>query len=322
MIKSIEIFNFLSHKKSKMVFGKEVNAIVGATDSGKSAIIIRIKSDIENKYIVCSKHNGSKLVFKGFGTTVPIEVQNILNITKTNLQTQSDPYFLLSNSAGEVSSYFNSMAHLDKIDIGRKNTTSWMREIESLINADKSELKRLKGELVAYADIHIIEDKLTSIEAINAQLILTIKSQDELNNYISDLKKIDKKIKEGLGILSAEKLVNEVILYQAEIDLLLIEINDLKEFISDLRFINFGINQAEKFIAAEKLVDSLIKIQEECAVLSNDYLELEASRNYLLMFIKKENILESELKIMQKMFDDNMGEFCILCGFKLKKNKS
>ncbi len=357
MIESIELQNFLSHKKTKMTFGQGVNAIVGATDAGKSAIIqgfrwvadnrpvgdgyrsnwggttkviictkngsvTRIKSDSINKYIVRTKDQVLPLV--GFGTKVPEPVLAFLNMTETNLQTQMETHYLLSKplwSAGEVATHFNKIAHLHKIDIGRKNISSSIKVLERKIEADNTEVGRLKEELKEYNDLDIIESKIIDIEKIGVKLTETINGVTQLETLIYELKFLEQIIEEESAILPAGKLIDQVLNYQIQIDKQELEKDNLNKLVSDIRGFNYDIRHAEKFIKAEKLVDSLIELNKELQEKEDVYSELENTIHYLGMIISKESSLEKELKGLQKTFDDNMGKACILCGVKLKKKK-
>src|SRR5512133_726261 len=154
MIKSLAILNFQSHEKSKLDFSPGVNVIVGSSDSGKTAIIralrwiiwnrpsgdsirsnwggatnvlleteegiIRRAKDKTDQYEL-KLQGGKDLVFKAFGTSVPQEIADFLNINEINLQGQLDAPFLLSESPGAVALHFNKVARLDKIDTGLQN---------------------------------------------------------------------------------------------------------------------------------------------------------------------------------------------------------
>ena len=143
MIRAITIQNFLSHKKTKLEFSKGLNVIVGQTDSGKSAIIRALRWVITNKpggdsfrsnwggdtevllefftqwYTSRIKSNRNLyeldgVELEGFGSSVPDEIREELNIDVLNLQTQFETHFLLGKSPGEIAAYFNRIAGLDK----------------------------------------------------------------------------------------------------------------------------------------------------------------------------------------------------------------
>jgi DNA repair exonuclease SbcCD ATPase subunit len=159
MIKSLHIENFQSHEDSRLEFDPGTNVILGASDSGKSAIIRalkwviwnrpqgesyrshwgggtrviikteqgvveRVRGDNVNSYLL----NGD-LELKALRAEVPEEVVRLLNLNETNLQMQFGRPFLLDSSPGEVAAHFNSVAHLSQIDSGLRNVQGWMRQL-------------------------------------------------------------------------------------------------------------------------------------------------------------------------------------------------
>ena len=145
MIESVKLKNFQSHKENTFSFTKGVNAIVGPSDSGKTAILRALRwliwnrplgdafrSDwggdtevavtVDGQLITRYKHDNKhgykigKTDLKAIGTDVPEEVSTILNIDEINLQQQFDKPFLLADSPGEVAQHFNKVAHLENMD--------------------------------------------------------------------------------------------------------------------------------------------------------------------------------------------------------------
>jgi len=183
MIKSVNLRNFQSHKASDLSFSKGVNAIIGKTDSGKTAIIralywtfmnkpggqsfistfsekkdktsvrvafdkspniTRIKAKSENKYIV------GETQFTSFGSSPPDEVFEASHIDRLNIQRQMDAPFILSMSAGEVSRYFNDIIGLDVIDSSLAESIRQEREAEKDLQRAKEALEVGEKELGEY----------------------------------------------------------------------------------------------------------------------------------------------------------------------------
>ncbi len=199
MIKSLEIQNFLSHKKTILEFSSGVNIIVGPTDSGKSAIIKalkwvitnrplgdsirshwggltfasiefnegkvqRVRGDRDNAYK--TNVEGNVIEFNAIKGEVPQEVGQILDLDDLNIQTQFAPHFLLSQSSGEVAQYFNKVAHLDKIDTASQNIRKWLKGIQQTIEFRESELEGFFIELERYSNLDEIEKKVEELESV------------------------------------------------------------------------------------------------------------------------------------------------------------
>ena len=155
MIRELSITNFQSHKDVTLQFTPRVNVIVGASDSGKSALlrslrwlllnrpsgtafrshwcgkgeatevrvllsngstITRSRSGKENLYYYQAKGEEA-LKLEAVRTDVPDEIARLLAIDETvNLQAQADHHFLLDESSPEVARILNAVVGLDGID--------------------------------------------------------------------------------------------------------------------------------------------------------------------------------------------------------------
>ena len=82
--------------------------------------IARIKNNNTNQYILSTM----KDPLEAFGTEVPQEVLEFLNMTDINVQTQDQQHFLLNESPGEIGRKLNQVASLSDIDTAFKNINS------------------------------------------------------------------------------------------------------------------------------------------------------------------------------------------------------
>ena len=167
MLTGIEIKNFQSHVHTQLKFGPGVNAIVGPSDSGKSAImrallwpalnrplgdgfrsswggdtvvtittsdgknVTRKRTDKENVYIV----DGAKL---SAAREVPDQATAVLRLMPVNIQRQMDAPFMLSETAGAVAAGLNEAADLALIDTTLANLARTERETnECLTRAER-----------------------------------------------------------------------------------------------------------------------------------------------------------------------------------------
>ena len=153
MISKIRLENFQSHASTELELSPGINAIVGASDKGKSAIMracewvrlnrpvgddflsdwarnekgkqtepCRVSIEIDGHSVVrvrTPKQNGYIVdgqVTEAIGTDVPPIASTALNLSDLNVQKQLDSPFLLSQSGGDVARFFNSLVHLEDID--------------------------------------------------------------------------------------------------------------------------------------------------------------------------------------------------------------
>ena len=149
MLEKLSIKNFQIHSSFDLEFDKRITCIVGASDVGKSAVLRALKWVLSNSpsgdsFVkdgssscqvelevdgkVVSRHRtpslnrylyGTReefLEYKAFGSDVPEPIANFLNVGPTNFQSQHDPPFWLSDTAGQVSRNLNAVVNLDIID--------------------------------------------------------------------------------------------------------------------------------------------------------------------------------------------------------------
>lgn len=198
MIEKLTLKNFQSHKHSELEFAPGLNAIIGQSDSGKSALlralrwivtnrpsgdafrsdwggdteatvqmaegtITRYKNDSGNGYLL----GGSK--FQAIGTGVPDEIINTLAIDDVNIQQQLDRPFLLDDSPGEVAQHFNRVARLDKIDTSIQIVQSQIRKINAEIIATRSIITNGEIDLEQYAFLPAFEADLVALEEVQSK---------------------------------------------------------------------------------------------------------------------------------------------------------
>ena len=181
MIPSITLENVQSHKKTTIEFHPGINLITGASDCGKSAVIRGLQwwalnscnwkelqrhdtlsTSVEakgvKKFRSDSLHyyemDGQK--YKALRTDVPQEIQAAIGLTPDNFQEQHAPYFLISDSAGEVAKKLNAVGDLQIIDLSLKGARHKVKEANT-------EEKYLKGELQKVTDK--VEDLQWAVEA-------------------------------------------------------------------------------------------------------------------------------------------------------------
>ena len=233
MIQSLKINNIQSHENTQLLFSKGVNVIIGASNQGKSAIlralywvrnnrplgidtlashwalnekgnlttpmsvvltndngvVERRRSKDDNQYIV----NGNELnVVK---TDVPVQVEETLRLSDTNLQKQLDAPFLLSQTSGEVAKYFNSIVNLDVIDKVLTNVESKRRKTKSDIESTKERVDELEKSLNEYDWIDEVEPLIADYMEIDSRYNEAVDAietiEDNLNRCEGMLEWID-----------------------------------------------------------------------------------------------------------------------------------
>ncbi len=323
MIKQIKIKNFQSHVDSTIDFDAGVNVIVGESDSGKSVImrairwvmenrprgdgfrnwngedtevtivldnceIKRLKTDSKNSYFL--KKDDKQLEFKAFGNDIPEEVLNAFAVNNLNFQSQSDLYFILNKSAGEVAQHFNRMAKLDKIDSSSKYVQSGIRRIEQERKSKAAQKNELKDDFASYKWLVDAEKDIAVFEKLQEQKSALQQKKTNIAILLDDIEKLDKVIAEfpDLQTAEAEIKVYEIITRQLagqkeqkeSLQSIITTIRDKTEIIENSKFVIaaddeinlllFLKNEIEKFAAEQETLSTLItKIQRNSAAIDN-----------------------------------------------------
>jgi len=348
MIQSLEIHNFQSHKHSKLEFADGVNVIVGASDSGKTTIIralrwliwnrptgdafrstwggstsvdivmdgqniIRVKDQAGSEYAL------GETVFKAFGTEVPEEILQALNINEINLQQQLDSPFLLSNSSGEVAQHFNRVAHLDQIDNGLRKVQQWIRSIEQNIDSNERQSEQLEEDLRKFAHLDIFEEDVEVLENMQTQLISKANSKNKLVQLINSLRDIAKQIEKVSEIIKAEKLLDNILGWIEDRKTKERQKNQLNNLITKTQEITDEITKYEKIIRIEKLVIYLLKLFENRKKKENEQRQLQTLIKNITNTVREQEDQEAYAAKLQKEFDKVFPNICPLCGQKVKK---
>ncbi len=188
MIRSLTLTNFESHEDSLFRFHPGVNAIIGESDAGKSAVVRSLLWCLQNgipgsgfcrhgtktteatvvlkegttitrtrKGKTGNLYQLDDVEFAAFRDKVPEEIANAVNMDSLNYQLQFDPHFLLTESAGQVSRILNKAVNLDVID---RSTTAINQKEKSLmrtLESEKETLKDLKEQLKHFSSLDELE---------------------------------------------------------------------------------------------------------------------------------------------------------------------
>lgn len=202
--------NFQKHIKLVLPLSPRITSIVGATDSGKSAVLRALRwvclNDIPGGEFVrdgskecrvslklCHKKEEHKLLrarnprgndnryvlddqpFRSFGQGQPEDVQKLLRLSELNFQGQHDAPFWFSLSAGEVSRQLNAVVDLSIIDSSLSNITSRVRQTQervSFLEEEQNSIQQKQGEM---------KKQLLRAKEFDALLLLRQQEQDLRN---------------------------------------------------------------------------------------------------------------------------------------------
>jgi len=347
MIKSLKISNFQSHKNSELVFAPGVNVIVGASDSGKTAIIralrwliwnrpngeafrstwggdTRVEIQVDDNIIVRGKtkdipnlYSVNTKVLQAFKTDVPEQVQKYLNVDETNLQQQLDAPFLISSSPGEVASYFNRIAHLDQIDTGLKSIQADIRKVTGEIQSDKDRVEELKENARAYAYLEWAEIELEVLEKDQELLQKKMNAWTKLKDLTKSIGEVEEEIEQASSLLPFEKKVDQILSLHKSRKEKEEEHTALHQICEALTGIDSDLRSLNNVIQFEKEVDEVLTEINRVA----DLEEKVRSFKVLIRDIKQIDTdldeLERDIEELEQQFHDEMPDQCPLCDTNL-----
>jgi chromosome segregation ATPase len=197
MIEQMHIKNFQSHEDTVLGLAPGVNAIVGNSHVGKSAIrrvlnwvncnrplgdsyiktgakeayariafddgvVERFKSKKKNEYRLDSNPEP----YTAFGSSVPEDVTDLVRMSDVNVQTQHGPFFLVFDSPGAVATYLRSVTGLDELSEVAADITSRLRGAKASLSSEEVELEDLQGrvEELEQIDVNRLEEAIEEYE--------------------------------------------------------------------------------------------------------------------------------------------------------------
>lgn len=220
MLEKLLIENCQCWRKLELTFDPNITTIVGPSNRGKSTIIRALKAvllnDVKWKHFKSYGESTAKITVDIDGSTItrvksatenefilqmpgqPPEktndsserLQTIINMGDVNLQNQSEQYFLVNQSPGQVAKSLNNVAGLGDIDVIMKNANSAINNTGKEFNKLDAEVDALQKQ---YDSLLWVPDALAEIDVfITEQNILHELSEEceiieSLLNEVNDL---------------------------------------------------------------------------------------------------------------------------------------
>jgi len=292
MIKELSVKSFQSHKDSVLEFDPGVNVIVGESDSGKTALLralrwilvnkpggdafrsnfggdTEVKLTTEEGNVITRAKNKENLYwlndtrFAAFGTEVPQEIVEAINIDAIGFSRQFDMPFLLNDSSGEVATHFNKLAHLEKIDLATKKVQSAIRDLEQDIKSETKQLSNEETELEKYAYLDKMEIELEVLEGLEKELEQVLKRQSKLNTFLSALSKVQAEIEENQVWVEMETDLDKILSDYEERESITNDRNSLNLILNKIVGIENTIKKQTAVIALESFLDKVLGNVEE-----------------------------------------------------------
>ncbi|MFX0132404.1 MAG: hypothetical protein ACFFDN_02035 [Candidatus Hodarchaeota archaeon] len=343
MIRSIELINFQSHKKTSLSFSEGINSIIGSSDKGKTSILRSLYWTIFNRpsgdsfvshwakndkkqLEECSVNINNELIrkrdkdfngyilngqsFKALKSDVPEEIKTYLNISEVNIQKQLDKPFLLGETSGEIARFFNRIIKLDEIDKILSLTESKKRETKRIIENHFLDKEDLEKKYKSFEGLELIGELINKLDKLFKKISRKENQIKELTEYIDSYKSLNNKIKKYIILIDLEKNVKEW-------ESLVNKISVLKKEKNDLFYLSKELNVHNKILIHTKSLPEIEKKFTQIRSLSKDLKEKKIKINNLDSLIEKyydsQSIIESSVKIIKKC-EEKLPEICPICN--------
>lgn len=350
MIKKIKIENIQSHKETELEFDSGINAIVGSSNNGKSAIlrafywlvynrplgvdnllshwafdkkgnqILPMKVSIENEKGTITRFrtkdlnqyivNGEEL--NVVKTDVPEQVENLLSLTDTNIQRQQDAPFLLSLTSGQVAQYFNKTVRLDIIDRVLSNAESRRRKLNQDIKSNKELLSEIQKKHEKYTWLEQVEKLLTKYENISKKNQELKNEIEVLEEQIQDFEKYSE-VKEKYSFIPEVKK-NLIKIKESENKVQGLE-ESIENLESDLELYDSCKNKTYDFSEPKKIINKIREINTK---------DIQTQINELEEQIENFEDSECNVKVNKREIINlkkELPDVCPLCGGVMKNGK-
>ncbi len=226
MIQKLRIRNFQCHKRLDLDLDPGVNAVVGPSDVGKSAIIRalywlafnepggtafrshwggrtvvdavlddgtvvrRVRSDKDNFYQVGEQK------YRGFGRKVPQEVQRALNLTDLNFHRQLDSPFLLADTPTQVAKRLNSIANLEAVDVFVGHLSGQIRAKQADIRSAGARLAQLEEDSRAFENLGELQELVEQAEGLQSHADKVYRKRSALEGAVQAMQRAEQRLKQ------------------------------------------------------------------------------------------------------------------------------
>ena len=318
-IQEIIIKNFQSHKDTRLQLHEFVNALIGDSDGGKSAVFRALKwlfknepkgdefrshwgGDTEVAILLDSGQWAGRL--KGTnkniyyiddqeyaidrGGSVPKVVSDLLNLGSVNFQAQMDSAFLLSQTSGNVGRFLNQIADLDIIHRTETNIKSVLSKEKAELAGIETDVKELTEELSAFDWLDEADEKVLELEKRETEIQVLADDIYWLEETAQEIESIESDIVSLSAVLGSEKQVEKMTGLKAAIYEEGKEIDALTLLSKKIEIIDCDIVDLSIVLNAEERVVDLFGLN---AMMTVDKQEIDA----LDSLVRKIEIIDQDL---------------------------
>lgn len=346
MIQRLKIKNIQSHKENEFEFSQGINAIVGSSNNGKTAILRAISWIKDNRplgidtlashWIVDDKGNLTDEIIAEIVTDsgkitrrrtkdknqyiindkvlnvvkydVPQEVEKTLKLTSTNVQKQLDSPFLLSESNGEIAKYFNKIVHLDIIDKILGNAESIRRKTNQEIIHNEQEIEQLEKKVNNFDFLDVAKKLSSRIAILNSE---NKEFSDNSKEIINSMNKYDEYVKKIINLDEQKNIISEIESNLRKSEVICSDKDELKKHIDQVEeFKLYDFDEEKNIISKIEYYNSLnVEISDTMFSIQNNIEIIQQCYKNISSHEEEINKLTSQLP-----------NICPICGNVMKRS--
>lgn len=292
-----------TNTKGEVVLKKDAVCSVSVTfigDDDKEHTVERLRTKDKNAYVV----DGTEL--EAVGTSVPQQVTDMLGMRECNIQTQYEPYFMLSLPSGQVASKLNELVHLDSIDKafeftkkGKLFASSEYKQWDGLASEHKLKADGLKHIPQLAKDIESLKEKQSEIDSLSA---FVQSAEDCLNRY--------RELKENNPIVpNLEDCLEQIDRYLTNSEQVARQLDSMNSLLSEVQKYS---DELERIPDTELDTEELKKLRTEIDRLGEERVALIKAESMYKAVMTELDECAKELAEVEK----NLPNTCPVCGRK------
>lgn len=275
-INSAVFINFQAHENTEIKLSPNMNVFYGESDHGKSSLLRGLKWNILNRpngdrfrrhdtartsvivhsngvYVDRTRTDESNTygmgleIYSALRSEVPEEITKNVNLSEVNFQSQSEVYFLIDLSPGQVSKKLNEVAGLEISDQVLKQANADHKETKAERDSTNKKLVQVRSKMLEL-DWAVEADKfLKKLEDYQEKINNLEEQYNQMWDILVDMKELfakkrlfisDKCIADLKDIMEVNRQYQILIDNFGDIDDILENIDGYKQDLADIRVID------------------------------------------------------------------------------------
>jgi len=221
--------------RSKFANKKEVTKSVLAFDDYN----VEIAKSLEGSTSYSLSKDGKPIdEFAKVNKDVPDIIAQALNISETNIHSQLDSPYLITQTPGEVARVLNKIVKIEQTDGWISSLTTEVNSLNKTVESSKSSLKKEQEKLEQYKDLEEMEKDVIELEKLEEDLEGTNEDISALESLLSGIDKIQVKINSFIDVTVLEKELTKVSNDFNQFKTLLVDIDDLGNLLRGIENVN------------------------------------------------------------------------------------